>query len=433
MVAYTVRSRYIFFPIALTLAALTVLFLRIDPRSYAKSPEIEIEKPEPRKHPIYKEKDTKVPAQIPEYFPLAAKANSPDDLPPIPSWNRPPAEHVPENTRLYIGFTRFWPLLQQVVVSYITAGWPPEDIYIVENTGTMDANKHGRLSIQNPFYLDYHRLTKVFGVNVITTPSLQSFAQLQNMYLSEAINNNLTYYFWGHMDVVVQSHEHKEPFKSFYMRAVDKVRETQQPDYLEKPWAIQFFAYDWLALINVESFVKVGGWDTMVSYYGTDCDMYARLGMAGLKSPIAEAGEVYDVGRSLDDLEILYRRKPKSSSPSPSEKRTPDNSTTTPPSAYAGDTEEDSLNSEGYTQLVAQLKNMTESKIQDPYRNSWQLRQSGGEGEPYYYDPAGFEKALQMQIEAGVKINEEKWGHRGCDLGKVGLSAGDAWQVEHDE
>lgn len=410
MFANLVRSRYIFLPTALTLAALIVLFLRLDPRRYLKPPEVE----PPRQYPIYKEREPKAPAEIPEYFPLAAKASSPADLPPIPSWNRPPAEHVPENTRLFIGFTRYWPLLQQVIVSYITAGWPPEDIYVIENTGTMDANKHGRLSVQNPFYLDYHRLTKVFGVNIITTPSLQSFAQLQNMYLSEAINNNLSYYFWGHMDVVVQSHEHKEPFKSLYMRAVDTVRETQKPDYMEN-WAIQFFAYDWLALVNVKSFVKVGGWDTMVSYYGTDCDMYARLGMADLRSPIAEAGEIYDVGRSLDDLEILYRRKPKP----PNAKRASgtNNSTAPPPSTYTGNTVEDTRNSEGYDQLVTELREMTESKKQDPYRNSWQLRQSGGEGEPYYYDPAGFEQALQMQIEVGLRINEEKWGIAGAILG----------------
>lgn len=428
MIALYIRSRYVLFPIALTFAVLTIVFLRLDLNNIPP-PNIH----DSRRHPLYKKVEPKNVTQIPEYFPLAARAKSSADLPPIPSWNQPPAEHVPENTRLYIGFTRFWPLLQQVVVSYITAGWPPEDIYIVENTGTMDANKHGRLTIQNPFYLDYNRLTKVFGVNVITTPSLQSFAQLQNLYLSEAINNNMSYYFWGHMDVVVQSHEHREPFKSFYMRAVDTIRETQAPEYKENPWAIQFFAYDWLALVNVESFVKVGGWDTMVSYYGTDCDMYARLGMAGFKSPIAEAGQIYDVGTSLDDLEVLYRRKPQSSSPAAPKAKREGDSEILPSLAIAEESVEDSRNSEDYNKLVNKLNAMVDTKKEDVYRNSWQLRQSGGEGEPYYYNPDGFEKALQMQIEAGVRVNEEKWGHRGCDVGSSGLKAGDQWRVEHDE
>lgn len=181
----------------------------------------------------------------------------------------------------------------------------------------MDANKHGLLTIQNPFYLDYHRLTKILGVNIITTPSLQTFAQLQNFYLSEAINNNLTYYFWSHMDVAVHSYEDKEPFKSLYMAAVDVIRETQKPDYLrdenghKQEWGIQFFAYDWLSLVNVETFAKLGGWDTMVGYYGTDCDMYSRLSMNGYAQPTQDAGMVYDVTTSLDELEVLYRRCPK--------------------------------------------------------------------------------------------------------------------------
>ena len=63
-------------------------------------------------------------------FPIAAMANSPDDLPQVPSWNRPPKTHVRQSTPLLIGFTRNWLLLQQTITSYITAGWPPSDIYV---------------------------------------------------------------------------------------------------------------------------------------------------------------------------------------------------------------------------------------------------------------------------------------------------------------
>ena len=449
MVASFLRSRYIFFPVALALAALTILVLRLDLRSYTQlySPKSiatpEDQKPEPEREPEpqrpeYKDIQRKPPIQIPEYFPAAAKAKSSADLPPVPSWNRPPTKHVPEETRLYIGFTRYWPLLQQVVVSYIAAGWPPEDIYVVENTGTMDANKNGRLTPQNPFYMDYNRLTKIFGVNVITTPSLQTFAQLQNFYLSEAINNKLLYYFWGHMDVVVQSHEEKKPYKSFYMRAVDTIRETQVPGYRkddqgrEGRWGIQFFAYDWLALVNVAAFEEVGGWDTMVSYYGTDCDLYARLGMSGLTTPNADAGEVYDVNQSLEDLEILYRRKPKNE-PAKSQERQSNSTSSTPPSTYVGDTVEDTPGSERFKELRAKFEAMSEAKKADPRRNSWQTRQSGGKGEPYYYDPDGFEQALQWTIDNGVRINEEKWGHKGCNIGELGLKIEDQWKVKHDK
>ena len=118
------------------------------------------------------------PTHIVDNFPLAAKAKSPADLPPIPSWNAPPSTHVAESTPFFIGFTRNWRLLQRTVVSYITAGWPPEHIYLIENTGVMNSNRDGLLTLQNPFYLDHHRLTKILGINVISTPTLFTFAQL---------------------------------------------------------------------------------------------------------------------------------------------------------------------------------------------------------------------------------------------------------------
>ena len=421
MLLPSLRSRFVLIPLAISLSFLTLLLLRLSFGREGGAPAdgTPAEKP----HPIYKPEITDIPPPLPEYFPRAALANSPADLPPVPSWNRPPKEHVPEKTPLYIGFTRFWPLLQQVVVAYITAGWPPEDIYVVENTGTFDANKKGQLTSQNPFFMNYTRLTKVFGVNVITMPSLQSFAQLQNFYLSEAINKDLDFYFWGHMDVVPLSSEKEEPYKSLYIRAVETVREAQKPDYKDNPWAIQFFAYDWFAAVNTKRFVEIGGWDSMISYYGTDCDMHSRIGMAGMKTVVADAGHVFDVTNSLEDLEVLYRTKGKSLAGGAS-----GNSTT----STGGDDQEDERGGEGYQKLYDTLQQINDDKVADPYRNSWQLRQRGGKGEPFYYDPDGFETALQMQIHVGTEINEEKWGHKGCDIRAGGLKLGDQWRVEHD-
>lgn len=374
---------------------------------------------------------------------------------------------------------------------------------MVENTGTFYANKNGLLTSQNPFYLDYHRLTNIFGVNVITMPSLQSFAQLQNFYLSEAVNNNLTHYFWAHMDTVAVSHEDAKPYKSLYAIAVDTIRESFAPGFRkdentgkEGRWGLRFFAYDWLALVNVASYVEVGGWDTMISYYGTDCDMHERLAMAGLRNPIADAGMVYDVGKSLPDLEVLYRRKKKTTKAKREEKTTgstfdegprviksgedgvrevlgdkteekitgstfddgkkvvtigKDNKVTieddansgnstaesvNPPVApipsdtpqttaatpkpiseaiktYLSETEEDHPGSPQYHHLLSTLESLAKEKREDRYRNSWQLKQRGGQGEPFYYDPDGWEKALQMTIEAGGRLWRKNGGIRG--------------------
>jgi hypothetical protein len=54
------------------------------------------------------------------------------------------------------------------------------------------------------------------------------------------------------------------------MRAVEILRQTLAPDYARDDdgtpgrWAIRFFAYDRLALVNKEAYIEVGGWDTMI-------------------------------------------------------------------------------------------------------------------------------------------------------------------------
>ena len=217
---------------------------------------------------------------ITDNFPLLAAAHSAADLPPVPKWNRPPKTHVSEKTPLFIGFTRNWQLLQ-VVVSYITAGWPPEDIYVVENTGVMRSNANRLLSLQNPFFLNHTRLS-LLGVNVLITPTLLTFAQLQNFYIWHSINNDWDYYWWSHMDVVALSSEGQyvaaqdgdedeySDFNSLYDNCVATLRNLTSPDPETgkvSPWAQHFHSYDRLALVNTNVFIELGGWDTMIPFY----------------------------------------------------------------------------------------------------------------------------------------------------------------------
>ncbi|CZT04149.1 hypothetical protein WAI453_009600 [Rhynchosporium graminicola] len=310
--------------------------------------------------PTHKFKYKPIPSILPDpivdNFPLAFSFHSSKDLPPIPPWNEPPAKHVPEKTPLFIGFTRNWRLLQQVVVSYITAGWPAEDIYVVENTGVMHSNAKGLLSLQNPFFLNHTRL-RLLGVNVLITPTLLSFAQLQNYYIWHSTEKGWQTYFWGHMDIIALSFEDQsfnktshsprdlvdettslagstddsdirakgevkmkvnpeeqsyEGFKSLYANCVDALRDATKRDEStgkERNWAIRFFNYDKLALVNVEAFVGLGAWDTQIPFYATDCDMHARIHMAGLEIKEVPAGNLVDVGSSLDDLYTFYRKE----------------------------------------------------------------------------------------------------------------------------
>lgn len=376
-------------------------------------------------------------------------------------------------------------------MSYITAGWPAEDIYVVENTGVLDANKLGQLSLQNPFFLNHTRL-ELLGVNTIITPTLLTFAQLQNFYLWTSTNEKYPYFFWSHMDLVVLSDDGKyvdqhpdldledpnaniDDYPSLYDEVLVALYEVLAAKDLK--WAMRFFSYDRLALVNVTSFRDIGGWDTQIPFYMTDCDMHARLEMEGYNIEEKPAGRIWDVGSTLDDLIVLYRKRsapggkeiPKAAFADPntldeeleaiakSEKELKDAGMDDPkdlntrdketvdvkkntnataiaaPKPVAAGWEEDQPNSDLYKHLVSVLDDMGRSKAEGKNgRNTWQGRQVGGKGEPFYRDSEGFEQAIQMTIAHGRTVFADKWGHRDCDIVAMGLKPGDAWRVERD-
>ncbi|MCJ1332040.1 hypothetical protein MMC10_008732 [Thelotrema lepadinum] len=370
-----------------------------------ENPEKKEDEPDPPHPPwTFKPEPDKAPPIVDNFL---VASTSPKDIPSVPVYNTPPSPHVREKTPLLIGFTRNWRLLQQVVVSYITAGWPPSDIFVIENTGVMRSNEQGRLSLQNPFYLDYKRLKDVLGVNIIRTPTLLNFAQLQNFYLSTALDHEWPAYFWSHMDVVAVSNEAHDDYKSLYLRAVDAYRESFSGEYLRThKWAARWFSYDRFTLVNTKTYAEVGGWDTFIGYYITDCDMHERLYMAGYETPDARAGGIWDVATTLDDLSLLYRRNGSG---------------------------EAVRNDDSYRALVAELDRMQEFKgTNEKGRNTWQGRQQGGQDEPFYRDHTGFEEAIRIVTDQGKALYAEKWGHRGCDLRGSGLNATHAWKVEKD-
>ncbi|KAF7888536.1 uncharacterized protein EAF02_003077 [Botrytis sinoallii] len=471
--AITLRQRYMLLSVFVASTILLTGFYLLDsirPLTSLAPPSEPIETGP--KHPKYKTLKPPKSYPIVDNFPLALNAHSASELPPIPKWNQPPNPHVPEKTPLLIGFTRNWRLLQQVVVSYITAGWPPSDIYVVENTGVMNSNKDGQLSLQNPFFLNHTRL-HMLGVNVLIAPTLLTFSQVQNYFLWTAIENKWPTYFWSHMDLAILSFEDRwidahpdnvnpspKKFQSLYDHCVSALRNVTTPNPetgVVKPWALEFFSYDRLALVNTESYQKVGGWDTLIPFYGTDCDMHERLAMEGFEMRDWPAGAIWDVASSLDDLEVLYRKKegpdPSFIDPNAVEEelaRADSNSTTDaslPSEKHPRDLSSRNLFSdknhrewtdepvaqESWRKLLDVLDHMGNSKVANKNgRNTWQGRQVGGQNDPYYRDSEGFEIGIQMSIEHGRRVFAEKWGHRDCDLRAQGLVPGDAWRVERD-
>jgi hypothetical protein len=453
-------------------------------------------KPKPADHrpptthapPKYKPTPTWTPPAVTDPFPLLASSTA--TPPPIPEHNVPrPGLHAEYGLErlppLYIGFTRSWPMLLQAVVSYITAGWPAESIHVVENTGAHNSNRDGKLSLQNPFYLNHTTLDRL-GVRVVQTPVLLSFAQLQNFFLHQAYEDNHPYYFYSHQDVLVFSLEdgpdnvHRPGDRDFdFYDDLDKnatlssipapqpgyrtiyencLRDLNQTIDRGERWGLRWFQYDHLTLVNREAMEAVGGYDTMIPYYSSDCDINGKLAMDGWTMKHRRVGIINDVSAVMTDLAALYRTPsvtPGFTDPNPlapekeaeiadkAKNHGRDNkpvfvSSThhplpLPPSSPSEDQSDDPLI---YFRALNQLGlNMTNHKYRDSdhVRNTWQTAQRGGQGEPYRYDPLGFSTAFDIVTEAGREVFRQKWGHLGCNIAEeTALRLEDQWLVEKD-
>ena len=221
------------------------------------------------------------------------------------------------------------------------------------------------------------------------------------------------HYFWAHMYTVIVSDEEREPFEPLYTRAVSALRETVDPKW--DPLATLWLVYDRLALVRTQAFVDVGGWDTMIPFYMTDCNMHERLWMRAFRIENAEAGKVWDVSSSLEDLEILYRRGDGLTIVKRQE-------TPAPAALLRLRLLQPTLVFSATPRLVKTFCvnwtrcNTPNSSTKGGGRNIWQARQRGGQGEPFYRDAEGFERAVLMWMEFGRDVFAEKWGRGPCDL-----------------
>lgn len=380
-------------------------------------------------------------------------------------------------TPLFIPFTRNNTMLQQALLSYISAGWPRSDIIILDNSGTMDANQLGQLSEKNPFFLDYDLYRRRYGVSILQTPTLLNFAQMQNYMLRVAITRDWPYYFWSHMDVVVLSAEDITPYKSFYHRVIDILDASDLPQYKIQPvldspresqsrsglpshdnkgvftghfdrkasadpefqarrkrslekrrtkWAVKFFDFDNLALINVAAWRKIGQWDVFIPYYNTDCDAYSRLTMAGYHREDVQAGYMYDVASAVANPEERFF--PGSTAAS-REKWGTGPEGTEPPGGK--------LKSWRFKWLKSELEEMMSAKNTNALgRNTWQ---GGGlDGvrkrptrEEWSYDFKGFQSAWWATADYGRSLYVRKWGTLECDLVGENKTIEDAWLADY--
>lgn len=338
--------------------------------------------------------------------------------PIIPSYNEPPPAENRPRTPLLIAFTRNNAMLQQNVLSYISAGWPREDIIVVDNSGTMDANNLKLLSHDNPFFLDYDTLRRRYGVSILQTPTLLNFPQIMNFYLRLSMAYNWQYFFWSHMDVAVLSDEEAQPYRSFYQRVLSilddlsisrLVADSDVRGVDNGNWAIKYFSYDWLTLVNVEAWRKIGQWDNFIPYYSSDCDAYSRVVLNGFTKDDVRAGRVFDLPSAMVDPELKFFPASRD--------------------VTAGETVIDSINSPRYQDLLAELKSL-ESQKPEGNRNNWQGKGTGGQGEPWSYNPNGFQQMWWKTADLGRELYKKKWGTTECRLDEHGVKLSDEFEQD---
>ncbi|KAL3952561.1 hypothetical protein ACCO45_012504 [Purpureocillium lilacinum] len=267
------------------------------------------------------------------------------------------------------------------------------------------------LTQQNPFFLNHTQL-QLLGVNIVRAPVLMNFAQLQNYFTYLARENNWPWYFWSHMDVLALSYEDglegvtpragEKDYKTVYELCLAELNATRYGDDKDR-WADRFFAYDHLTLVNRAAYEAVGGWDTFIPYYMNDCDMHSRLLMG--------------VGRNAMPAPA--------SSPTKSKREVAESDRT----GNVVPTNE----TDYWISLRETANSMFHYKHGSRGRNTWQLGQQGGLGEPFYYPARGVAEAVDVLTEAGREVFRRKWGHRDCDLlTGTRLKVDDQWRVEKD-
>lgn len=151
-------------------------------------------------------------------------------------------------------------------------------------------------------------------------------AAVDTACLRTALERQWADFFWSHEDLVVFSFEDQlipdvgtsdtnttdnttpgDPPRTYslYERAAGVLQALRRPD--APRWAHHFFHYDHLTLVHRDAILDIGGWDTHILFYATDCDMYYRLMWAGYQQAETTIGHIFDVATVLDDVGALLR------------------------------------------------------------------------------------------------------------------------------
>ena len=216
--------------------------------------------------------------------------------------------------------------------------------------------------------------------------------------------------YWGHMDCIVvpsfdvgSAWEGKEEegqrqrqdvsigkgYKEGILRVLKTTIDTEPTTH----WGVKFFSYDRLSLVNPAAILASGGWDTLIPYYFSDCDMYSRLRMHGYSVDEVEGVvDVFDVGDLLPQEGVQAVKEGR------------------------------------YQDVYEKLMGMQEKKnarVGGLGRNYWQGREVSGSGDGQRQtqtqvqkqsgqglrrDKYAFEMVLRWWMDLGERVYMAKWG-----------------------
>ena len=134
-------------------------------------------------------------------------------------------------------------------------------------------------------------LINKYGVSrVLALPFQMTFSQIQNTMAFIAKSEGYDIYFGGHQDTIILPLSDR-PVDNFYNLTQQCLRNISAR---EPRWGVIYFHYDWLAAVRLQAFKDVGGFDTYIPHYWSDCDYYGRIKEAGYRSVDCIAGHVFD-------------------------------------------------------------------------------------------------------------------------------------------
>lgn len=136
----------------------------------------------------------------------------------------------------------------------------------------------------------------VVSCPTVYPPVPLTFAQTQNFMLKIAKERKVPFYLFMHSDAEAVPD------------TVEKLYEMALHECATRKWGTIFTNYDALAAFNTAAMDAIGGWDHMLSWYASDCDVYHRLRLAGYPTLESHLPVTHEPSQTLKSDPVIRRQ-----------------------------------------------------------------------------------------------------------------------------